>query len=165
MANPPSGTALPEFNSRLVTEDDTVSIPWSRFFIALWQKTGGSIVTVAGTTLIQQVGNLFELFGVSGGTSLTYLATLLTPKSFGAAVQVQTLAASPFTYTATVGGTLVVFSGQVELSRDSGANWYMVGLTGGAIPMLNGDRVRVTWFESGVANRPTVTFFPMANGP
>ena len=68
----------------------------------------------------------------------------------------QVLTVSPFVFKSTVSGTLVVESGQVELSRNSGANWFVCSLTGGAIPVLNADWVRVTWYNSA----PLVTLFP-----
>jgi hypothetical protein len=83
----------------------------------------------------------------------------LQPEGPGGSAQPQVVGASPFIFTALVNGFLVVFAAKVEVSRDGGGTYYQVTLNGGAIPLNQNDKVRVTWFE---AQAPTVTFFPNA---
>lgn len=75
----------------------------------------------------------------------------------GATVVAGAPVASPFTYAPALSGTMIVSSGKVELSRDAGATYYIVSLTGGEVPVLFGDQIRVTWFSAIV---PGVVFFP-----
>jgi hypothetical protein len=81
---------------------------------------------------------------------------MVTPLQ-GIAPTVITAGSSPFLFTPSFQGTLVVFGAEVELSRDSGTTWYKVTLNGGAIPLLVKDEVRITWYGS---SSPIVTFFP-----
>lgn len=58
-----------------------------------------------------------------------------------------TVGTSPYTYKAPVGGTLMVSGGtvtQISFSRD-GANFFILGVTAGAIPMSQGDQVVLTY--------------------
>lgn len=83
-----------------------------------------------------------------------------TLPALAAAGQVQAPTTSPFTFTSTVPGTLLVGGGKIELSGDSGSNWYTIGLTGGTISLLKNSSVRVTWTQAGASNVPAVVFFP-----
>lgn len=68
-----------------------------------------------------------------------------------------TLGASPYTYTAPRGGTLIVTGGTVAaiaFSRD-GVTFYSM-LTAGSFPVGAADRVRITYTVA-----PTVTFVPL----
>ena len=70
-------------------------------------------------------------------------------------VQVLTLGASPWTYTAPFDGTVVVTGGTVSLlswSRDGGVTFYTVS---GAIPVSRLDQVKVTYSAAPIAQ-----FFP-----
>lgn len=65
--------------------------------------------------------------------------------------------ASPMTFTAPVGGRLIVQGGTVsliEFSRNA-VNFYNVGVTAGPIPLNSQDLVRITYTVP-----PTLTFVP-----
>lgn len=73
-------------------------------------------------------------------------------------LSVVTTSASPFTYIAPVGGTLIVNGGsttQIQFSRD-GANFYIVGQTSGMFPLSQGDQLVITYPVA----KPTITFIP-----
>jgi hypothetical protein len=66
--------------------------------------------------------------------------------------------ASPFVYSATRRGSLIVKGGTVtliEFSRDGGTTYYDVGVIAGMFPVNAADLVRITY-----AVAPTVTFVP-----
>lgn len=75
----------------------------------------------------------------------------------GASAVVEAPGVSPFTFVAPSAGTLVVSSGQVQVSRNNGGTYYVASLTGGPVALLASDQVIVTWY-SAVA--PTVTWLP-----
>lgn len=69
-----------------------------------------------------------------------------------------TVGASPFSYTALQGGSLIVNGGsttQIAFSRD-GSNFFITGLTAGMFPVAQGDIMRITYPVAP----PTVTFVP-----
>lgn len=73
-------------------------------------------------------------------------------------VSVVTVAASPFTYAAPFGGTLIINGGtvtQVQYSRDGG-NFYVTGQTAGMFPVSQGDQLVVTYS----VGPPTAIFVP-----
>ena len=68
-----------------------------------------------------------------------------------------TVTASPFVYTASVQGSVIVSGGPVSLieySKD-GQLWFPTGQTGGVFQMVANDQLRVTY-----TNQPAMTFFP-----
>jgi hypothetical protein len=72
-------------------------------------------------------------------------------------ISVITVSASPFTYTATAGGTVIISGGtvtQVKFSRD-GATFYVTGQTAGMFPVSQGDQLVITHSVP-----PTMTFVP-----
>jgi hypothetical protein len=76
------------------------------------------------------------------------------PPSREAAV---TPGASPYIYSAPVGGALIVQGGTVtliEFSRD-GVTWFDVGVVAGMLPVNAADQLRITY-----AVAPTLTFVP-----
>lgn len=87
------------------------------------------------------------------------ICSMQNQQGTGGAVQVQSPSTSPFTFTAVYGGTLIVGSGAVAISRDNGQTWLPVSVSGGAIPVLVNDQVQVTWYQTV----PTITFLP--SGP
>ena len=110
--------AMPKLDARIANVDGTITIPWYRLLITLWNKTGGANVPTTG------VG----LFSSSiGGTEI-----------------LQVLAASPFTFVAPVVGFLTAAGGKIELSRSG--PWREVSITGGSFWLQAGDSARVTWF-------------------
>jgi hypothetical protein len=68
--------------------------------------------------------------------------------------QIQTISGNPFVFTAIVNGTMFLDQAlALEVSRD-GVNWFTVLVTG-AVPMLAGDSLRISW-----AVAPVAVFFP-----
>lgn len=147
--------AFPKLSSPIVNEDGTLALPWYRLFISLWQRTGaGSQQTNTSAVLVEASPQKAPIAVVDAMTGKVF-GELRFSGGGGRPVQEQIVAASPFEYSALADGTLVVDSGQVELSRD-GVKFYTCGLAGGALPMLAGDRARVTFYHQA----PTVAFFP-----
>lgn len=73
-------------------------------------------------------------------------------------VSVLTVSASPFTYIAPLGGTVIVNGGtttQIKFSRD-GNNFYVTGETAGMFPVSQGDQLVVAYS----VGPPTMTFIP-----
>lgn len=65
---------------------------------------------------------------------------------------------SPFRYTASQGGSLIVNGGsttQISFSRD-GVNFFILGVTVGMFPLSQGDVLQITYPVAP----PTVTFVP-----
>lgn len=76
----------------------------------------------------------------------SFLSGLYSGQATGPVAAV-TVGTSPYTYQAPVGGTLMVSGGtvtQISFSRD-GANFFILGVTAGAIPMSKGDLVKITY--------------------
>lgn len=141
---------FPRLDTPLVGPNGSPSIPWYQFFVSLWQKVGAAYTPIASAVALQLVGSAIEAIDTSSGASLGNLVTT------GGVGPVSPLApgASPWVWQATTPGTLVVTSAQVELSRD-GVTWYIVGPTGGAVPMQTDDQARLTWY----GDTPKATFF------
>lgn len=144
----PSGQnqGFPNLDAPFVDPNLYISIPWYQLLVSLWRKTGGSIVPAN--------------------------VVMLTSTTVGGKAQPIVLATSPFQFTATEGGQLLVtwpysltpqFSREsggevIEFSRDGGTNWYLVGSAPRMVQVSAQDTVRVTWFTPGP---PTVVFFPI----
>lgn len=148
-------SGLPNFNTPVIDPLTGVfSHPWLYFFSLLWQRLGGTSLPLSGAYYVGSSGGVPSLFSV-----LT--KKVIGPVSSGTVVpDAQTtiaIGASPVTLVAAGTGNIVVSGGgQVELSRPPGA-FVTVGVSGGIVPVVKGDQVRVTWFST-VA--PTVSFFP-----
>ena len=157
---------FPQITEPMVDDNGALSRPWYQFLRGLWLRFGGAIANpITGLLVDSGAVVLAEVEGqevalVSGAYDANTGDVTVSTPIVGAAAIPQVLGASPFIFTAAFQGTLIVQSAQVEISRNAGANWYLVNATGGAIPMLTGDKVRVTWYGVGVGNRPTVTFLP-----
>jgi hypothetical protein len=132
-------------------ESGLLTFVWYRFLANLWKQTGGSNIPIAAGVVFAQVGAYVVAQLAATGAAI---GTLLTNSSPGGSAQAQSPATSPWVFVAPQSGTLVVASGQVEYGR--GGKYYLVGLTGGAIWLLAGDSVRVTWY----AAVPTVVWLP-----
>lgn len=73
-------------------------------------------------------------------------------------VEPVTLTGSPYIYSATRRGTVIVNGGtvsNVSFSRDGGTTYYTVGTTAGMFPVNASDLLKVTYSAP-----PTVTFVP-----
>lgn len=140
---------IPQVVQPLVLPDGTITQPWLRLLISLVTKTGAGVNAPTTVFLTSVANGVISAF--SAGTN-GLIGTLFTDSQFLAKVGLPARelapAISPFVYAAVSRGSLVVESGQVEFSRDNGVTWYIAGLTGGMIPMLNKDQVRVTWYNA-----------------
>ena len=123
---------------------------WQYFFQALWAKTGGGSISVQNTyTVIESPGGpVISGPGPSNGTPVGQAPAKLVPVP-------QTLAGSPWLFTATENGFVTLTGGEVEYSRD-GATYYRTSMTGGQIVVLKGDHIRVTWYGP----TPSAVWFP-----
>lgn len=137
-----------------LTQNDRVTLSWSRFFTMLAALVGGSVVPVGNPVVIRLIGA--DRLGAYDAVTGELLGTIPLENQPGGTPQPVAITGSPQTYTAASDGTLVVFAAMVELSRD-GATWFKVTLQGGAVPMKVGDRARVTWYS---ADAPEITWFP-----
>lgn len=144
-------------DARITNPDGTPSVPFYRMLTNMWNAIGlnGQPWTQVGNVSVANPNSLV-VNDVNGETVATIpipVQTGLTPEP----AEPQSPNTSPFEFTAPVIGTLVVFAGAVEISRDAGATFYMVTLTGGAIPMLPDDQVKVSWDSS---TKPTIIWLP-----
>lgn len=150
---------FPRLDAPIVTANGTPSTVFGQFMLNLWAKLGGSSAVAAKAAFISldgaTVGLPADLYRSSDGQLIGALALANVP---GDPAQVLSPAVSPFTFAAPHDGTLIVFSGELEVSRNSGVTWYKVSLTGGALPMLVKDQARVTWY----GEPPQVTFLPIS---
>ena len=155
MSSNPNQTAFPRLDTPFVDEARLLEIPWYQLLVNIWQNAGGAQAQTGSAVyfLISQSGSI----DVYSASSQEYLGTLVLAGGAGQPALPIDPGVSPFTYTALLQGTMVVFGAEVELSRDNGAHWYKVTLTGGAVPMMVGDQIRVTWTG---ADPPEVTWFP-----
>jgi hypothetical protein len=147
---------FPYLDTPFVVEDRRISIPWYRFLVALWKATGGSTPSTS-QVYFSLVGSQIIAYNSLTNAPIGALVTSGTPG--GARVSVS-VGASPFIYAPGSSGTLVVFSGQLEISRDSGSHWDLVGLAGGAAPMLKDDEARITYTDA--TYKPLAVWFPDA---
>lgn len=146
---------FPRLGTPLANEDGTVSIPWYRFLISLWNKLGQGTSQAANAVYLALTGaNTITAYESATGNEIAVLAT--SSAVGGPAVPVP-VGASPFTYTALVSGTLVVFGARVDLSRDNGVTFYPASLVGGPIPLVLHDVAKLSWFSAAA---PTVTWLP-----
>ncbi len=146
-------TGFPNAGEPLIDpETGVMTRPWQRFFANIWNKLGGANGLTSTIYILFQNGALNAYQSVTG----TLIGSIPLITNAGQPAIAQTLYASPQVLSPAAEGTMMVESGQVEISRDNGANWYIVGLTGGAYPLLTKDSVRVTWYNV----KHKVTFFP-----
>ena len=152
---------MPRLDARAVNPDGTFSRAWYRLIIDQWKRNGGSFNSAPNACFVQQspvgAGAPLSVYKSYNGELIGTIALVNIP---GEPAVPLVPVASPFSYVAPKDGTLVVFSGLVELSRDSGVTWYKVSLAGGALPMLIKDQARVTWYGD---EPPELTFFPIGS--
>lgn len=160
---------LPLANTPFINPDGTITFAWYRVFVSLLQRTGlispgdageaGVSSTQNGVTIGQSpqgAGGPLAAYSAASGALLGIISLVNTA---GGPAEPQTVVVSPFTFESVWDGTLIASSGKVEISRDAGVTWYSIGLTGGAVPVLIDDQVRVTWYSSFP---PTVVLLPVA---
>jgi hypothetical protein len=87
----------------------------------------------------------------------SFWAALFTGTPTGPVAPIK-VGSSPFTYTAPVGGAVIVQGGtttQIQYSRD-GNNFFVTGVTAGMLPVSQGDQLVVTYS----VGPPTMVFMP-----
>lgn len=148
---------FPKIDTPLADTDGTLNISWYRLLMAMWQRLGQIGGQTINAAFIRQspVGAGAPLEVVNSLTGKV-IGTISLGNITPLPAVPQSCTSSPQTFTAPSAGTFVVESGQVELSRDSGATFYIFSLAGGAVPVLSGDQIRVTWYNVV----PLVTLFP-----
>lgn len=106
----------------------------------------------SGQPVVELAANKTLAFSVPWYRFFDALLSLVVPS--GVAAAAITVAASPFSYTATSSGTVLVSGGTVS-AIDLGRNgaFTNVGVIAGAVPVSDGDVVRVTYTVA-----PTMTF-------
>jgi hypothetical protein len=153
MSQPGVGpVAFPELASPFVDENRFLGLEWLRFLIALWQLAGGSQVPIFQAVFLRQLSpGEIGVYDVSVGG----FVGLIRLKDFPGAPEVpQTLTTSPFLFTAPGDGFLTAFGCKIEITRTGG--YYPVSLTGGSVPLMRNDGVRLSW----TSGTPTAVWFP-----
>lgn len=154
MANPSISTnQFPHLALPLVDDSGLVARPWQRFLQNLWLRTGAGAVNNQNFVFLTLGNNGTLVVNGTGGNSP---GNIEFTNVAGKAAAPVVVGASPFKFATVVAGSLGVESGQVELSRDGGVTWYVVGLAGGLLPLRAFDQVRITYYHTA----PKVTFFP-----
>lgn len=151
-------TTLPTTNVPMGVADAAgdvrISVPWHRFFVDVWKKLGsGQSSAAAMAYLVLNSDGTVDMY--DSATNKLIGQVQIQPAQ-GGTEEPQTVETSPFIFTATNFGYLLVSSGQVELSRTPGT-FYIVSLVGGYFAMEPKDSIRVTWYG---ASPPKVIFFP-----
>ncbi len=139
-----------------VTEESgRVTLPWSRFFTALYFASSGSIVPVNGAVVLRlQPDGTLGAYSVATGALLGVIPLENNP---GGVEENIPATGSPQVYAAPNDGNLIVFSAQVEISRNAGVTWHKASLQGGSFALKTADRARMTWFS---ALPPEMTWLP-----
>lgn len=161
---------MPKLNTPIVDERGYATSALARFFTTLWLKSGSNGRMLGDASSIQNAVT-FAQEATAAGAPLTAYNTLTGEELGVIQLQdvpggpevVQTLAASPFVFTAPHEGMLLVNGGKTEFSRDAGTTWYQGSLVGGFIPVQKADMVRVSW-SSAYAPSPVV-YFPIGGLP
>ncbi len=158
MSNPnPSSLAFPPTQS--IARDDQgndlfVTDLWRRFFVNVFTILGKGVNPPAEAIFFKSPApNVVEAFSSATGEAI---GTFITTGSGGGPVRHIPIGVSPFVFKSSSPGTFVIESGAVSISRDGGATYYACGLTGAAVPVLNGDWVQVTFYNIA----PVAAFFP-----
>lgn len=147
--------------------DGRINEAWWRFFIGLYERTGGSqgqgLVGPPGPANVLSIGAVtsgpepeVSIHGTSPSQVLDFVLeqgpqgppgpdSNVTP-----AVPV-TLGASPYVYTAASRGVVFIAGGGIsllEFSRDSGVTWYPTGAFYGCFFLATGDQLRITYVDA-----------------
>lgn len=149
---------FPNLDAQFVEQEGNLAPAAAQLLISLWLKSGGKFSQVPNGVFIQQnpttAGAPLTAYDVVTGATIGVLALA---NASGPPPEIQTPVVSPFIFTTTKVGTLVVFSGKVEIRRTPSLVWHNVSLVGGPVPMLVNDIIRVSWFN---LDPPEIVFFP-----
>lgn len=144
---------FPQLSTPMVNPDGRVSFAWQQLFINLWLRVGGG-AGVPTTQIVVVTQNNTSSANATDANGVA-LGQIQYTGQAGQTTIVLTVGPSPFVYVAPSSGAVGVESGQVEFSRDGGVTFYVVGLSGGMIPMRTNDQVRVTYYN----DPPAMEFF------
>lgn len=153
---------FPKIDSSFI-DPNTLRIarPWYQLLRSLWLRTGGAVTStvtaVFGAFNVLLVSTSDQTTAVVNGVQLATGAVQVTAPVSGTPSETVMVGLSPFVYSAVFQGTAIVSGSQVEISRNSGITWFLVTLQGGAIPLLVGDKLRLTWFGNST---PGLVFLP-----
>jgi hypothetical protein len=150
MTSNPSQTPLPILNTPFLDAHGFLTFPWYAFLSSLHTKSGGSL-PASDSVALQFANGAITAFAADGA-EIGPVAFTGTTKQ---AAELLDPVVSPFIYTASENGFLIVSAGAgIQFSRDH-LTFYPISTNGGQIVMLTGDQVQVTW--SG--GPPSVVWF------
>lgn len=151
--------AFPQLQEPFVNPDGTLATAWYRLLIGMYKRLGGSGLAQPNAAYIAQAPTgAGAPLAVYSSFDNSLIGILYLQNTGGGPVQIIDLSSgSPVVFQALEDGTLFCFTGKLEVSRDSGLNWSLVGLTGGAVPLLKGDEARISWTTSP----PQAAYFPI----
>lgn len=136
---------IPRLDAPMIDpESGVVSSVWYRLFLDFFKKLGGSETQVTSFVFVTESGGGGVATNAATGQPVNLVAGSV---SEGAPPETKIATVSPFEYTALVSGLITINGGQVELRRGASA-YATVGLVGGAIRLLPGDNVKVSWFST-----------------
>lgn len=132
-------------------------------FLALGSAQGSALAATATSCTTRSQATLLNFFSDNAGPATIVpsmvrdlICSVLVGQTAGQAPIPVTLTSLVQVYIAPSSGTLYVFGGQIELSRDNGSTWYQVSRIGGQFPLLLNDQVRIS-----VKTLPDGTVVPM----
>ena len=150
------------FQGDMQDDNGILTQQWRLFFQNLYTRIGGQIAPSNSA-----LGNTFAIIGstitalttstTANATAIVNLAAIVN--ALPGAVAPVAVGASPFTFTTSKKGALVISGGGlklVEITRD-GTNFYSTGAVRGMFPLSTNDSIRVTYLAASV---PVLTFFP-----
>lgn len=148
---------FPRLGTRFVDpENGLLAAAWYRLLITLWRRTGNAFPITQQAIILQRDSTSGEIQVVETTTG-TVLGILNFSGATGGPPQNVAIGTSPSTVAMPKSGMLIASTGQSEISRDAGATFYVVSLTGGPIPVIMDDIIRMTWFST---TKPILTLFP-----
>ncbi len=68
---------LPLLNTPLIDERGNVSIPWYRFFVTLWTKTGQGMLRTPDTVVLQSSGGATQPVGAQVGQTGSFIGNVM----------------------------------------------------------------------------------------
>lgn len=150
-------TAQPQSNlllaaAPIIDSEGNPTTEHFRFLQDQWRKLGGTQSTIPTAVYVAIANGLVVANAAQDNSEIGPL--FITGKAGGAAQGIGTGGGSPITFTTPAGGQVVTSSGTLSISRNGGGTYFVVG--GGAVGVLTGDKVQVTW--TGPA--PTIVFLP-----
>jgi hypothetical protein len=149
----PGQVGFPQLDSHFVDEDRNILWHWYKLLVALWQLAGSGTIPIFQAVFLRQTPpgnvNVYD-------TSLKGLIGAIRLKNRPGLPEVhQTPVTSPFVFTAPGDGTFTAFCCEIELARSAG--FVPLTLTGGAVPMMKDDVVRLSWVGGSL---PTAVWWP-----